>query len=110
MDFLHRQLTSPFLLTTPRVFGKPPEFLVADIEHIASWSEADSQGGSSPCQKEMRTVERSSSSLCAVVVQWRRCGLPLGGVPDPSGIVLLSTELPLLPTSSEILPLTFFIL
>jgi len=42
MDFLYRQLTSPFLLTTPHVFGKPPEFPVAGIEHVASWSEMDS--------------------------------------------------------------------
>ena len=31
-------------------------------------------------------------------------------MPDPSGVVLLFAELPLLPASSEILPLTFSIL
>jgi len=109
-DFLHRQLMSPFLLTTPHIFGEPPEFPVAGIKHVASWSEADSQGGSSPRQKEKRAVERSSSSFYAVVVQrWQR-GQPLGSVPDLSGVVLLSTELPLLPASSEILPPTFSVL
>jgi len=100
----------PFLLTTPHIFGKPLEFSAAGIEHVASWSEADSQGGSSLRQKEKRAVEKSSSSFYAVVVQWRRHGRPLGGVPDPSGIVLLSAELPLLPVSSEILPPTFSVL
>jgi len=90
-DSLHRQLTPPFLLTTPRVFDKPLEFLVAGIEHIASWSEADSRGGSSPHQKGMRAVKRFSSSFYAVVVQRQRHGPPLNGVPDSSSIVLLST-------------------
>jgi len=97
-------------LTTPCVFGEPLEFPVAGIEHVASWSEADSRGGSSPRQKEKRAVERSSSSFYAVIVQRRRCGRPLGGVPDPSGVVLLSAKLSLLPASSEILPPTFSIL
>jgi len=109
-DFLHRQLTSPFLLTTPCGFGEPPEFPVAGIEHIASWSKADSRGDSSPRQKEKREVERSSSSFCTVVVQQRRRSWPLGGVPDLSGVVLLSTELLLLPASSKILPPTFSVL
>ena len=39
-DFLHQQLMFPFLLPTPHVIGEPPEFLVADIGHVASWSEA----------------------------------------------------------------------
>jgi len=69
MNFLYRQLTPPFLLTTPRIFGKPLEFPAANIKHIASWSEVDSQGGSSLRQKEKRVVEKSSSSFCAIVVQ-----------------------------------------
>jgi len=109
-DFLYRQLTSPFLLTTPHVFGEPPEFPVAGIEHVASWSETDSRGGSSPRQKEKRAVERSSSSFYAVVVQRRRHGRPLGSVPDLSGVVLFSAKLPLLPAFSKILPPTFSIL
>ena len=68
MDFLYRQLTSPFLMTTSRIFGEPPEFLVVGIEHIASWSEADNREDSSPCQKETRAVERFSSSSCANAV------------------------------------------
>jgi len=94
-------------LTIPHVFDEPPEFLAAGIKHVASWSEADSQGGSSPRQKEMKEVERFSSSFCAVVVQQWRHGLPLDGVPDPSGIVLLSAKFSLLPVFSEFLPLTF---
>jgi len=34
---------SPFLLPTLRIVGEPPEFLVAGIKHIASWSEAEGQ-------------------------------------------------------------------
>ena len=67
-DFLHQQVTSPFLLTTPCVFGEPPEFLVAGIEHVASWSEADSRRGSFPRQKEVKAVRRFLSSFCTVVV------------------------------------------
>jgi len=70
-DFLYRQLTPPFLLTTPRVFGGPPEFPAAGIKHVASWSEADSRGGSSLRQKEKRAVEKSSSSFYTIVVQRR---------------------------------------
>ena len=36
IDFPHQQLTFPFLLPTLRVVGKPLEFLVAGIEHVAS--------------------------------------------------------------------------
>ena len=109
-DFPHRQLTPPFLLTTPCVFDEPLEFPAAGIECIASWSEADSRRGSSLRQKEKRAVEKSLSSFYAVVVQRQQHGQPLGSVPDPSGIVLLSTELSLFPASSEILPPTFFVL
>ena len=109
-DFLYRQLMPPFLLTTPRVFGKPPEFPVANIEHIASWSEADSREGSSLRQKEKRVVEKSSSSFCTIVVQRWQHGRPLGSVPDLSGVVLFSAKLPLLPAFSKILPPTFSIL
>ena len=108
MDFLHQQLVLPFPWPTPHIVDRPPEFLEAGIGHVASWSEADNRGGSSPCQKEeTRVVEKSSSSFCAVVIQWWRRGPPLGGVPDLSGIVLLSAKLPLLPASSEVLPPTF---
>jgi len=40
-DFLHQQLMFPFLLPTPHVVGEPPEFLVAGIRYVASWSEAE---------------------------------------------------------------------
>ena len=52
MDFLYRRLTFLFLLPTPHIVGEPPEFLVADIEHVASWSEAEGWLGSFPCRKE----------------------------------------------------------
>ena len=52
MDFLYRRLTFLFLLPTPHIVGEPPEFLVADIEHVASWSEAEGRLGSFPCRKE----------------------------------------------------------
>jgi len=66
---------SLFLLPTLCVVGEPPEFLVADINHIASWSEVEGRLSSSPCRKEeMRAAERSSSNSCAVVVPWQRCG------------------------------------
>jgi len=41
-DFSHQQLTSSFLLPTPHVIDGPLEFLSAGIEHVASWSEAES--------------------------------------------------------------------
>ena len=44
-DFLHQQLTSPFLLPTPHIIGKPLEFLVVGIEHVASWSEMEGRLG-----------------------------------------------------------------
>ena len=100
-DFLHQQLTSLFLLITPRVFGEPPEFPVAGIEHIASWSEVGSQGGSCPRQKEMRAAERSSSNFCTVVVQRRQRGPLQVDEPDPSGIALPPFyDVPLLPPIS----------
>ena len=40
-DFLHQHLMFPFLLPTPHVVGEPLEFLVADIEHVASWSKVE---------------------------------------------------------------------
>ena len=40
-DFPYQRLMSPFFLPTLHVIGKPLEFLVADIKHIASWSEAE---------------------------------------------------------------------
>ena len=40
-DFLHQQLTFPFLLPTPHVVGKPSEFLVVGIEHVAFWSQVE---------------------------------------------------------------------
>ena len=39
-DFLHQQRTSLFLLPTPHIVGRPLEFPLAGIEHVASWSEA----------------------------------------------------------------------
>jgi len=41
MDFLHQQLTFSFLLPTPHIIDKPLEFLMAGIEHVASWSEVE---------------------------------------------------------------------
>jgi len=40
-DFPHQRLTSPFLLPILHVVGETPEFLVADIKHVASWSEVE---------------------------------------------------------------------
>jgi len=68
-DFPHQQLASLFLLPTLCVVGVPPEFLVADIEHVASCSKAEGQLSLSPRQKgEMRAAEKSSSNSCAIVV------------------------------------------
>ena len=68
-DFPHQQLTPPFLLTTPCVFGEPLEFPVAGIERVASWSETDSRGGLSLHQKKKRVVGKFSFSFYAIVVQ-----------------------------------------
>ena len=76
--------------------------------HVASWSEADNRGGSSPRWKEgTRVVEKSSSSFCAVVVQRWRCGPLQVDEPDPSGIDLpLFSNVPLLlPISGPPLPI-----
>jgi len=43
MDFPYQRLTSLFLLPTLYVVGEPLEFLVAGIEHVASWSETEGQ-------------------------------------------------------------------
>jgi len=53
-DFLHQRLKFPFLLPTPHAVSEPSEFLVAGIEHIASWSEAEGRLGSFPCWKDVR--------------------------------------------------------
>ena len=72
IDFPHQQLMSPFFLPILHVVGKPLEFLVAGIEHVASWSEAEGQLSSSPHRKEeMRAAEKSSSNSCAIVVPWQ---------------------------------------
>jgi len=72
MDFPYQQLMSPFLLPTLRVIGEPLEFLVADIEYVASWSEAEGQLSSSPRRKEeIRVAEKSSTNSCTVVVPWQ---------------------------------------
>ena len=97
-DFPHQRLTFLFLLPTLRIIGEPPEFFVAGIEHVASWSEAEDRLSSSPRQKEeMRAAERSSSNSCTVFVLWQRCGSPLNVWPDLSGNLLLSTVSPPLP-------------
>ena len=91
MDFPHQQLTFLFLLPTLHVVGEPPEFLVAGIERIASWSEAEGRLSSSPHQKEeMRAAERSSTNSCAVVVPRQQRDPPLNVWPDLSGDLLLS--------------------
>ena len=85
-DFPHQRLASPFLLPTPHVVDEPPEFLVASIECVAFWSEAEGQLSSSPHRKEeKRAAERSSSNSCAVVVPWQRRDPPLNVWPDLSG-------------------------
>ena len=83
---------------------------MAGIEHVASWSEAGSRGGSCPRQKEMRTAERSSSNFCTVVVQWQRRGPLQVDEPDPSGVALppFYDVLLLLPISGPPLPIWLF--
>jgi len=51
-NFFHQHLTFPFLLPTPHVVSKPPEFLVADIKYIVFWSRAEGQLSSFPRWKE----------------------------------------------------------
>ena len=110
-DFPHQWLTSPFLLPTPCIVGKPPEFLVADIEHVTSWLEAEGRLGSSPCQKEeMRVAKRSSSNFCTIVVPQQRRSLPLNIRPNLSSNLLLSTVSPPLPVFFALLPPIFFAL
>jgi len=71
-DFPHQQLTFPFPLPTLHIVGEPPEFFVAGIEYVASWSEVEGQLSSSSHQKEeMRVAEKSSSNSCTVVVPWQ---------------------------------------
>jgi len=84
-------------LPTPRVVDEPPEFLVASIERVASWSEAEGQLSSSPRQKEeKRAAEKSLSNSCAVVVSQQQHDLPLSVWPDLTGDLLLSAvSLPL---------------
>ena len=107
-DFPHQRLTSPFLLPTPRVVGEPPEFLVASIERVASWSEVEGRLSSSPRQKEKkRGAERSSSNSCAVVVPQQRRDLPLNVWPDLSGDLLLSAMSLPLPVFCTPLPPVF---
>ena len=107
-DFLHQQLVTPFPWPPPHVVGRPLEFLEAGTGHVASWSEADNQGGLSPRRKEKMTVDGMFSfSFFTIAVQQRRCDLPLDNVPDPSGIVSPCTEIPLLPVFFELLPPTF---
>jgi len=78
-------------LPTLRIVGEPPEFLVAGIEHIASWLKVEGQLSSSPRQKEeMRAAEKSSSNSCAVVVSRQQRSPPLNVEPDLSGDLLLS--------------------
>ena len=97
IDFLHQRLAFPFLLPTPHVVDKPPEFLVASIERVAPRSEAGGQLSSSPHQKEeKRAAERSSSNSCAVVVPQQRRDPPLNVWLDLAGNLLLSAvSLPL---------------
>ena len=52
MDFLYWRPMFLFLLPTPYIVGKPLEFLVADIKHVVSWSEAEGRLGSFPHQKK----------------------------------------------------------
>ena len=80
---------------------------MAGIEHVASWSEAGSQGGSCPRQKEMRAAERSSSNFCAIVVQRQQRGPLQVDEPDPSGVAFPPFyDVPLLlPISGPSLPI-----
>ena len=98
----------PFLLSTLHVVGEPPEFLVAGIKRVASWSEVEGRLSSSPCQKEeMRVAERSSTNFCAVVVPWQRRNPPLSIWPDLSGDLLLSATSLSLPVFCAPLPPVF---
>jgi len=91
MDFPHQQLMFPFLLPTPCVIDRPPESLSANIKHVASWSEAESQEGLSPHWKEeIEAAEKSSTNFCAVVVLWWQRDPPRGNEPDLFGALLLS--------------------
>jgi len=104
MDFLYPQVRPPSPLSTPRVVDKTLEFLVAGIGHVASWSEAESQGGSSPCQKEEMTAARKSSpNSCVVVVPQRQRDPPQYDGPDLSGVPLLFSVPSLPPLSSVLL-------
>ena len=47
MDFLHQQPTFLFLLPTPHVIDRPPEFPWASNGYVASWLEAKDRWGSS---------------------------------------------------------------
>ena len=114
-DFPHQQWTSPFLLPTPRIIGRPPEFPSAGIKHVASWSEAEGQWGSFPCWEELKAAKRSSPNFSDVAAPWRRHDQPWGDKPDLSGALLLSaTTLPpffsmsLLPIFSSLLFLPLF--
>ena len=89
-DFLHPRGGPPSLLPTPDVVDAPLKFLAEDNGHVASWSEADNRGGSSPHRKgETKVVGIYSSNFCAVVAQRRRRGPLQVDEPDPSGVVLL---------------------
>jgi len=80
---------------------------VAGIGHVASWSEVESQGGSSSRRKEEMTAARNSlPNSCVVVVPQRQRDLPQYDGPDLSGVPLLFSVPPLPPLSSApLLPL-----
>jgi len=106
----------PFLLPTPHVIDKPPEFLVAGIEYVVFWLGVEGQLNSFPYWKEnWWEAGKSWPNFYAVVVpQWRR-NQPLDSKPGLSGIPLLSivplllsvfcTPLPPIVSTPLVLPL-----
>jgi len=95
-------------LPTPCVIDRPLESLLANIEHIVSWSEVESQEDSSPRWKEeMEVTEKSSTNSCAIIVPQQRRNPPQDNEPDFSGTLLLTTAtLPSL-FSMSLLPIFF---
>jgi len=69
MNCLHQQLPLPFLLPTPDIIGRTLEFLGANIEHVASWSEIEGQLSSFPHWREdLMGARKFWSSFCTVVI------------------------------------------
>jgi len=103
-DILHQQLILPSPLPTSHVVDEPLEFFEANIEYVASWSEAEGRSNSCPHWKEDLKAKKSSSNFCTVVVPRQQCDPSLIDEPDLSGVLpLFYVSLPLL-LSSMLLP------